>query len=100
MILTRTEYGTDGNVYELSISNGEEYKTQKMIPIDVLDKIRAEILNFKEKCNASDYLGCGILEIIDKYKAESEDKCKNCKYYRNPDYTRCHKCKEKSEDKG
>ena len=39
----------------------------------ILDKIRAEILNFKEKCNASDYLGCGILEIIDKYKAESED---------------------------
>lgn len=29
--------------------------------------------------------------------AESEDKCKNCKYYRNPDYTRCHKCKEESE---
>lgn len=34
---------------------------------DVLEQIRAEILNFKEKCNASDYLGCGILEIIDKY---------------------------------
>ena len=40
---------------------------------DVLNKIRAEILNFKEKCNASDYLGCGILEIIDKYMAESEE---------------------------
>lgn len=39
----------------------------------VLDKIRAEILNFKEKCNASDYLGCGILDIIDKYrKGEKE----------------------------
>jgi len=35
---------------------------------DVLEQIRAEILNFKEKCNASDYLGCGILEIIDKYR--------------------------------
>jgi hypothetical protein len=33
----------------------------------VLKQIRAEILNFKEKCNASDYLGCGILDIIDKY---------------------------------
>ena len=33
-----------------------------------LDKIRAEILNFKEKCNASDYLGCGILDVIDKYR--------------------------------
>lgn len=39
----------------------------------VLDKIRTEILNLKEKCNASDYLGCGILEIIDKYKIENEE---------------------------
>lgn len=30
---------------------------------------------------------------------ESEDKCKNCEYYRNPDYTRCHECKAESEDK-
>ena len=30
---------------------------------------------------------------------ESEDKCKNCEYYHNPDYTRCHKCKAESEDK-
>ena len=29
---------------------------------------------------------------------ESEDKCKNCEYYRNPDYTRCHECEaERSE---
>ena len=43
-----------------------------------------------------------IIEIIDKHisgMAESEDKCKNCKYYRNPDYTRCHKCKAESEGK-
>ena len=33
-----------------------------------LEQIRQEILDFKEKCNASDYLGCGILELIDKYK--------------------------------
>ena len=32
-----------------------------------IEQIRKEILNFKEKCNASDYLGCGILEILDKY---------------------------------
>lgn len=38
--------------------------------VDVFEQIRAEILNFKEKCNASDYLGCGILELIDKYKGE------------------------------
>ena len=31
-------------------------------------------------------------------QAESEDKCKNCEYYRNPDYTRCHECEaERSE---
>jgi hypothetical protein len=40
---------------------------------DVLDKIRVEILNFKEKCNASDYLGCGILEIIDKHKGDKDE---------------------------
>lgn len=28
---------------------------------------------------------------------ESEDKCKNCEYYRNPDYTRCHECEAESE---
>ena len=28
---------------------------------------------------------------------ENEDKCKNCEYYRNPDYTRCHECKVESE---
>lgn len=33
------------------------------------------------------------LEKAIKLKAESEDKCKNCEYYRNPDYTRCHECK-------
>ena len=38
-------------------------------------------------------------KIIDKYEIESKDKCKKCEYYRNPDYTRCHKCKMKSEDK-
>lgn len=50
-----------------------DYVKENYLPISVLDKIRDEILNFKEKCNASDYLGCGILEIIDKYKAESEE---------------------------
>jgi hypothetical protein len=37
---------------------------------------------------------------IDGYKgkAEREDKCKNCEYYHNPDYTRCHECEvERSE---
>ena len=39
------------------------------------------------------------IDIPQPYKAESEDKCKNCKYYRNPDYTRCHECEAEREDK-
>lgn len=39
---------------------------------NALKQIQAEILDFKEKCNASDYLGCGILDIIDKYKGDKE----------------------------
>ena len=41
------------------------------------------------------------LERIEKKYAEpqeSEDKCKSCEYYRNPDYTRCHDCKAESEE--
>ena len=38
------------------------------------------------------------LTIIEADKAESEDKCKSCEYYRNPDYTRCHECKAESEE--
>lgn len=41
------------------------------------------------------------LERIEKKYAEtqeSETKCKNCEYSRNPDYTRCHECKAESEE--
>ena len=38
--------------------------------------------------------GCRMIE-----PQESEDKCKKCEYYINPDYTRCHTCKAESEDK-
>ena len=41
------------------------------------------------------------LERIEKKYAEpqeSEDKCKKCEYYINPDYTRCHTCKAESEE--
>ena len=37
------------------------------------------------------------MPLPEPYKPESEDKCKKCKYSRNPDYTRCHKCKAESE---
>ena len=40
----------------------------------------------------------GVKAIIEADKAESDGKCKNCEYYRNPDYTRCHECEaERSE---
>jgi hypothetical protein len=39
------------------------------------------------------------MSLPQPYKSESEDKCKNCEYYRNPDYTRCHECEaERSEE--
>lgn len=40
-----------------------------------------------------DYDGCLTFE-----EAESEDKCKNCEYSRNPDYTRCHECGAKMKE--
>lgn len=40
---------------------------------DVLKKLETEIVNFKEKCDACDYLGCGILDIIEKYKERSKE---------------------------
>ena len=36
--------------------------------------------------------------IIEADTTESEDRCKNCEYSHNPDYTRCHECKAESED--
>ena len=42
----------------------------KVVPIEVLQEIRKKICDFRElKCKSSD-----ILDLIDKYKAESEDK--------------------------
>ena len=38
---------------------------------------------------------CGI-KLVEQQ--ESNDKCKNCEYYRNPDYTRCHECEAESEE--
>ena len=38
------------------------------------------------------HCGCRMVE-----PQESNDKCKNCEYYFNPDYTRCHECKAESE---
>lgn len=99
----RIEVGTDGNHYRLSISNGNEFLSKdklytKSDVVAMLDKIKAEIEEEKEHAYADferykvDYLGqewedaldslpiddfrYGMeraIEIIDKYKAESED---------------------------
>lgn len=107
----RIEYGTDGNAYRLTISNGKEFEQESFInkpcvssgvcehdKNKVLDRIRAEIIEEKGCAYADfdkykvDYLGIDAeytedelpdddfrygmeraIEIIDKYKAESED---------------------------
>ena len=49
---------------------------------NVLDKIRAEILQMPTiSLNANDIYKADVLAIIDKYKAESDHKCHNCKHY-------------------
>ena len=40
---------------------------------ETLKNIEDEIWNLKEKCTASDYLGCGILDIIERYKKRGKE---------------------------
>ena len=50
-------------------------KNPKLIDADVLDKIKAEIIQIPTiSSNANDIYKADVLTIIDKYKAESEDK--------------------------
>ena len=63
-----------------------------------LKKIIAES---REVAQALNEFADNLERIETKYAEpqESSDKCKNCKYYLNPDYTRCHECKaERNED--
>ena len=59
------------------------------------------IAEVKEVAQVLSEFACDLEQIEAKYvePKESEAKCKNCEYYRNPDYTRCHECKAESEDK-
>lgn len=52
------------------------------------------------KIRGADYMLQRFLDVLrtEIEPQESEDKCKNCEYYHNPDYTRCHKCKAESEE--
>lgn len=62
---------------ELFIKKIDEQPTIQAVPIDVLDKIRAEIENdWQLKKYPSSPFSCGLrraIELIDKYKAESEN---------------------------
>ena len=67
------------NAIELIKQDGKDWLDDRDIPIleacieslTVLDKVRAEIVEMRSKQNVG-VLEC--LDIIDKYKAESEDK--------------------------
>ena len=54
-----------------SLKCREVKEAVEMSKVDVLDKIRAEIIELRSRQNVG-VLEC--LDIIDKYKAESEDK--------------------------
>lgn len=82
-ITERIEYGTDGNAYRLTISNGKELEQEP-----ILDKIRAEIEENYGHCDICEYFEDydyednniseyryvanvkDILQIIDKYRGE------------------------------
>ena len=62
-----------------------------------LKNIIAELREFTQ---AVSEFACELERIETKYAEpkESKDKCKNCEYSLNPDYTRCHECKAESEE--
>lgn len=88
---------------------------------EAFEKAKCEILATQPEqkvirckdCKWFGKIGCAISIVDDSDKPteddfcsfseakmeENEDKCKNCEYYNNPDYTRCHECKAESEDK-
>lgn len=78
----------------------------------ILKALADERNNYAKDCNrriaeengkitGADYMLQRLLDVLNTEiePQESEDKCKNCEYYRNPDYTRCHECKAESEEK-
>ena len=73
-ITDRIEYGTDGNAYRLTISNGKELEQEP-----ILDKIKTEIERLTITEGGEDYtrkmaelysLKIKVLQIIDKYRGE------------------------------
>ena len=65
-------YGTDGNVYETSISNGKEYtkKEKEEFAIAELERIKLEIHKLAFDDNDKEYIGVidndDVMDLIDK----------------------------------
>ena len=86
----KIEVGTDGNLYRLSVSNGNEFLSKDKLYTKadieaILDKIKAEIIKYEGNCRLAvdEYPSCkqctdnvfeSIYGIFDKYRGESEDK--------------------------
>ena len=71
-ITDRIEYGTDGNSYKLTISNGKEFKQEP-----ILDKIRAEIEAMPKTYPFWNHIDtyvkdADVIKIIDKYTKEGD----------------------------
>ena len=63
------------------------------------DETEHQWYSFRDECFAWNNVVTAWMPLPKPYKPqESDDKCKNCKYYLNPDYTRCHECKAESEE--
>lgn len=70
-ITDRIEYGTDGNSYKLTISNGKEFKQEP-----ILDKISSEVeqYNLRPSNYPCNMISIGtVLQIIDKYRGEEDE---------------------------
>lgn len=58
-IADRIEYGTDGNAYRLTVSNGKEFKKEP-----ILEKIRAEI---EQAADKQFQIAMGIADLNERY---------------------------------
>ena len=75
MKIDKTEYSYQVTECDLKFGEQITLNGELLIPVSVLDKIRAEIeQTAKNKCSEYGRIWTqDVLQIIDKYKAESED---------------------------
>lgn len=83
--VSRTEYGTDGNLYRLTISNGKEFErsccdavSRQAVEEAIYDATNSMDLNYEQ-----------IIAYIDKlpsvYPAEKVGRCIDCKWWKDSD---------------